>query len=419
MKGWRACSAKYRDVIRRLCYTYPVSRISPFPGLIFDLPRVGTPEQLTSPPYDVISDEQQQRYRALSPHNVVHLEFNDKETNHGSRSELYERSASLLRQWREGSVLLEDEPSYYPYRMDFQLGGTARSIRGLICAVEIEPWGGSIIPHERTLPHTVDDRLGLLRAVQANLSPVYSVFAGPVPQLGELFEELDQPIISLEDHESVTHRLWRSRDERIASWLADQDLLIADGHHRYTTALTFRDEMRELHGPGPWDQIMMLIVDSATEEPPVLPIHRIVSGASLPEPSTNAADLGTLLASLSDDTPTVGITHGSGESASLGPLQLEGGPPAVVALHESILDGSDATLTFVADPEEALRAVTSEQADAAVFLPATTTARIREVIDRGERMPQKSTFFWPKPRTGMVMRSLKPAGPLADRPGAS
>lgn len=390
-------------------------RISPFPGLIYDLPRVGTAEQVTSPPYDVINDAQQQRYRAQSPHNAVHLEFNDKGADSQTRAALYRRSASLLSEWRSQGVLTQDEePSYYPYRMDFDLGGARRTIRGLICAVDIEPWGGSIIPHERTIANTVDDRLGLLREVKANLSPVYAVFSGPVPELEALFDSLGDPLIDVEDHEGVRHSISRCRDLRIGEWLDDQALLIADGHHRYTTALLFRDEMRALYGAGPWDQIMMLIVDSATQDPPVLPMHRLVSGASLPPPNKSATDLQPMLASLSDDPPSVGIAGMTDGTLSMGSLALTGNPPAVVALHESILDPAQAELSFTADAQEALEAVRAGTSEAAVFLPPTTTARIREVIDRGERMPQKSTFFWPKPRTGMVIRPLDPPpGPPA------
>lgn len=376
---------------------------------MYDLPRVGTAEQVTSPPYDVINDEQQQRYRAKSPYNAVHLEFNDKGADSQTRQTLYRHSAALLSEWRSQGVLARDEePFYYPYRMDFDLGGARRAIRGLICAVDIESWGGSVIPHERIIATNVNDRLGLLREVKANLSPVYAVFSGPVPELEALFDSLGDPLTEVEDHEGVRHSMWRCRDTAISEWLADEALLIADGHHRYTTALQFRDEMRDLHGSGPWDQIMMLVVDSTTQDPPVLPIHRLVSGASLPAPETPAGDLQSMLASLSDDPPSVGIASMTGGALSMGSLALTGDPPAVVALHESILDPASADLTFTADAQETLDAVRSGASESAVFLPPTTTARIREVIDRGERMPQKSTFFWPKPRTGMVIRSLDP-----------
>jgi len=386
-----------------------VPRISPFRGLLYATPRIGPLESLTSPPYDVITDEQQQRYRASSAYNVVHLEFNDKWTDDEQRVVQYRQAASLLSEWRqEDALVLDAEPAYYPYELSFRCQGGPRRIRGLICSVEIEDWGGSIIPHERTMERQVGDRLGLIRETRANLSPVYAVFPGPCGELSELLDGLTEPDRAMIDPDGVAHSLWRLRDKRISELLADQVLLIADGHHRYTVALKYRNEMRERFGPGPWDGIMMLVVDAGTEDLPVLPIHRVLRGGTLTDLGEPAVDLDAVLASLSDEPPSYGTVTLANGTTAYKLVRLGGPPPAVCALHEQLLDAlaADAALTFTADPAEADRAVRAGEAVAAFFLPPTTAQKIRSVVDRGERMPQKSTYFWPKPRTGMVIRLL-------------
>lgn len=387
-----------------------MSRVAPFSGLLYDLSRVGSAAEVTSPPYDVISDQEQLRYREASPYNVVRLEFNEKGADSQARASQYTQAASELRSWRQEGVLAQDEePAYYPLEMNFRRGGSPRRVRGIICAVEIEPWGGSVIPHEHTMGRQVEDRLRLMRELQANISPVYSVYSGPSTHISGLLDGLEEPHTRLIDEAGVEHKLWRVRDDRISDWLKDEDLLIADGHHRYTVALAYREEMRERFGPGPWDQIMMFLVDAAVEDPPVLPIHRILL-ASPPEVAGDHVDsLDQLLAATDDDEMVCGVAHRDDAGAIIHrTLHLAGSPPTVCALHEQVLGGFEAgtTLRFTADPAEAEAEVSAGVAEAAFFLPPTTAKRIRGVIDRGERMPQKSTFFWPKPRTGLVMRSL-------------
>jgi len=387
-----------------------VSRVSPFSGLLYDLSRVGSAEEVTSPPYDVISDQEQRRYREVSPYNVVRLEFNEKGADSQTRASQYTQAASELSAWRQDGILTQDEePAYYPFEMDFLSGGSQHRVRGLICAVEIEPWGGSIIPHEHVMGRQVEDRLKLMREIRANISPVYSVYSGPSAPITDLLDGLEEPLIRLSDEAEVEHKLWRTRDDRIADWLKDEDLLIADGHHRYTVALAYRDEMRQRFGPGPWDQIMMLVVDATTEDPPVLPIHRMLL-ASLPEVTGDRAEgLTELLAAANDDELVCGVAHRDDAGQLIyRTLHLDGDPPTVCALHEQVLGAFEAgtTLRFTADAAEAEMAVSSGTAKAAFFLPPTSARLIRSVIDRGERMPQKSTFFWPKPRTGLVMRAM-------------
>lgn len=387
-----------------------MSQISPFVGLLFDRSRVGPLERVTTPPYDTISPREQRRFLGASPHNVIRLDLGEDRPGDDQVENKYMRASAELRRWREEGVLVETpRPAYYPYEMRFALHGGRRRVRGLICAVELEGWGGSILAHERIMPGPVEDRLRLIRAVRANLSSIHALFSGPCPPLSELFARVSgsEPAAQAADEEGVAHRMWvADEDDGVREWLASQTLMIADGHHRYEMALKFRDEMRALHGPGPWDRVMMLVMDTFTENPPVLPFHRILASGAPPVGGSRVRDLQEVLDELDDDRLEFGVAAREEGELVHRVATLEGQPPTVCALHRRILDGRDGDLRFTPDAVEAEEAVRQGRAAAAFFLPATTATRIRSVIDQGERLPQKSTYFWPKPRTGMVIRSL-------------
>jgi uncharacterized protein (DUF1015 family) len=387
-----------------------MSLVSPFVGLLFDGSVVGSHDLVTTPPYDVISDDERRHYLDASPYNVIRLVLGRDDAGDTGTVDKYRRAASEFETWRErGALVPTERPSYYPYEMRFSLHGRRRAIRGMVCAVELEDRGGSIVPHERTMPGPIEDRLRLMRAVRTNLSSIHAVFRGPSePFAGFLDDAMGRgPAASTTDEAGVEHTLWVSEpNPEVATWLAPESLMIADGHHRYSMALRYRDEMRAEHGPGPWDRVMMFIADAAIQEPPVLPFHRIQTGGPHEATGTRVRDLAEVLETVSDEKLVVG-------SASLEDgllvhriLELAGTPPAVCVLHERVLEHVDAQLRFTPDAVEAEDAVRSRKAVAAFFLPPTDAARIREVIDRGERLPRKSTFFWPKPRTGLVLRPL-------------
>ncbi len=387
-----------------------MSLVSPFVGLLFDGSIVGSHDLVTTPPYDVISDDERRHYLDASPYNVIRLVLGRDDAGDGGTVDKYRQAASELETWRErGALVPTERPSFYPYEMRFSLHGRRRAIRGMLCAVELEDPGGSIVPHERTMPGPIEDRLRLMRAVRTNLSSIHAMFRGPSePFAGFLDDAMARgPAASTTDEAGVEHTLWVSEPHpEVATWLAPESLMIADGHHRYSMALRYRDEMRAEHGPGPWDRVMMFIADAALQEPPVLPFHRIQTGGPHEATGTRVRDLAEVLETVSDEKLVYGsasredglLVHRIGE--------LAGTPPAVCALHERVLDHVDAELRFTPDAVEAEDAVRNREAVAAFFLPPTDAARIRDVIDRGERLPRKSTFFWPKPRTGLVLRPL-------------
>lgn len=382
-----------------------MSRVTPFVGLLFDPEVVGSHDLVTAPPYDVVSDADRRRYLEASPYNVVRLDLGSEEAG---AEDQYRGVAGTLRAWRDGGALVPtDGPAYFAYEMRFGLHGRPRRIRGLVCAVELEPWGGSIVPHERTMSGPIEDRLAQIRAVEGNLSCIHALFRGPSEPLAAFLDEATdgEPVAGTTDAEGVEHRLWlRPPDPEVAGWFGSSSLMIADGHHRYATALRFRDEMRRSRGPGPWDRVMMFVADVATEDPPVLPFHRIVLRGGAPTEGDRVRDLAEVLESVDDRKLLVGVVASEDGELAHRVLALDGPSPAVCALHERWLAGLDEDLRFIPDAALAEIEVREGRASAAYILPPTDAPTIWSVIDRGERLPQKSTFFWPKPRTGLVLR---------------
>ena len=402
-------------------------RLQPFRGLVFDADVAGPLERVTAPPYDIISDAGRLEYVRASPFSIVRVDLAEGSEDPADPDNRYARAARLLAVWEQRGVLRRaEEPVFYAYEMvapGAWPGGPgnhvsrlapALTVRGLICGMVLEDWGGSIVPHEHVMDGPVQDRLALLRATTTNLSPVYVTIEGPQPELDALLDDAVRgpARLAMLDERGVSHRVWPVPAEpSMLSGATDERALIADGHHRYTTALRYRDERRHRDGDGAWDSVLTLVVDARAQHLPVLPFHRVqVGGGPPPRDGDVVPDLAAALAVISDDAVTVAtITRADAGALTYRVIELGGEPPTVRALHLELLDhrAPEGSLRFVPDASEAEALVARGDATAAYLLPPTTPDRIRGVVERGERLPQKSTFFWPKPRTGMVLRPLE------------
>ena len=397
-------------------------RFEPFPGLRYSRSHIRALDDVVCPPYDVISEPERVALEARSPNNIVRIELPSEDAE--KPGDRYERAATLLDGWRDGGILHRDPaPAFYGYRMTFvDPAGTRRSTLGVIGALGLEPPGSGILPHEETTPKAKTDRLDLLRATRANLSPIWGL--SPCTGLSDLIDAPERPADHATDEDRVLHELWPVTDqERVAAIckaVESEPVLIADGHHRFETALNYRSE-RENAGSAGEDEgaVMALVVELSEEQLTVQAIHRLLSG--IPRGTDTVGTLGRWF----DITPTapadrsiLGRMDDAGALAVLTPTGawLARPKPEVSSAAKHDLDSSRLDVALAGLPphqvayqhgwDHAAAAVATGQADVAVLLRPATIPQIAAISHGGVRMPPKTTFFWPKPRTGLVVREL-------------
>ncbi len=415
-----------------------MAELRPLRAWRYDPARVGDLAAVVAPPYDVISSEVVGRLYARSPYNVVRLILNREKDPHGA-------AACALRAWRDDGILVEDPtPAFYYYSQVFEVPRRGRVRRdGLMGVMRLERFeSGRVLPHERTLAAPKADRLALLRACRANLDPIFGLVACPGVAFDALLgQALREPPIAEITADSVEHRMWRigapDLVARCGAAVGDRPVLIADGHHRYETALAFRDEMRAAcpaAGPSaPFEFVLTYLCNSEAPGLLILPTHRIL-------PRARSAEIRAALAALDDlfavrsfpvaerNRFIASVVEGGGDIGCALPDALlvltlrPGGVErmarhapvtrrlAVVVLHEIVFPalppGAATDLVFTHDDEEALDAVAGGRAGAAFLVPAPSADEVRAVAVAGETLPQKSTYFHPKLLTGLLIHSL-------------
>lgn len=397
--------------------------LRPFHGIRYSSgPNLG---DLICPPYDIISSEAQALYGRRSPHNAVHLEL---PPDAGGGPAGYERGGASFRAWLDEGVLRPDErASLYVYRQDF-LGpqGERRRVVGVLGALGLEPWGqtSGILPHERTMPGPVADRLSLLRACPVNISPIYAIYRGG-GGVAPFFDSLENrpPAANFVDDEGTRQRLWAidapAEIEMLSGAISKGPMVVADGHHRYETALAYHAEQEG--AAGGHDAIMCFCVDIDREDVLVLPYHRAISasadGRGLEQRLKEAwgaarVGEGEALAALHASNAQHSFAFVLPEIGLLIELTGDGndGVLDIDVLHDRILPDvfpeGIAGMRFLRDPNELIEVVHTEAWTAGVLLRPLEPAQVAAAALRGQRMPQKATYFWPKVPTGLVFRSL-------------
>lgn len=389
-------------------------------------------KDLTCPPYDVISPDEQTRLHDRHEHNAVRLELARPE----SGTEKYRKVASTFEAWlAEGVLRQDDSDCLYVYRQDFEApDGSRRRVAGVLGALQLEAFGkdSGVLPHEQTMAGPKEDRLSLLRSLQMNVSPIFAIYRGK-GGLAPFLEALENRPTEARfaDESGILHRLWVITAPAEIAMLGDAlrpgPLVIADGHHRYETALAFHEEQGDK--PGDHGSILCFCVDADSEGLVVLPYNRAVrsedAGAQLGERLTSLFGAEPVVGPHEDalarsdaDHPLVFVTEGGDHLVEISDEQVVAvvgeRHPAwraldVVALHEVVLPalfpGEDVELTFSKDGAH-IRKLISEGWSAGVLLRAISAAAIVDVAGSGERMPQKASYFWPKAVTGLVFHSL-------------
>ena len=444
--------------------------IAPLRGLRYDPKHVGTLSQVISPPYDVIDAQLQARLYEQHPANVIRLELNREEPGDNEQSNRYTRAAKFLRTWREQGVIMQEQAAaLYVYHQQFEVDGQKHVRRGVMARVRLERFGtGNIHPHEETMSGPKQDRLLLTRACRANLSQVFGIYPDPEGEVQELLDQsvAGQPPVEATDHLGVRSWMWPLTSEpvaaKVARLLGPKPVFIADGHHRYETACTYRDEVAaayaQEHGGGPLPSdhpanfVLMMLVGMSDPGLIVLPTHRLFVQPAVATVTDLAARLGdcfTLEAAgqgpagaadvwmeidIEDRQGTLGIYTSGDEAWTLaritpaGQLRMEQVTPdhgvawrslGVAILHRLVINellgtqlGTKGSVREIPTPgyvhsvSEVIEGLTTGRYPlAAIVLPASVDD-IRNVSQTGDRLPAKSTYFYPKLASGLVFNPL-------------
>jgi uncharacterized protein (DUF1015 family) len=393
-----------------------VPRFTPFPALRYCDAHI---DDLIAPPYDVLSNNDLDELGARSSWNITHVDV----PRESSGPERYEAAAATLREWIDAGVMsYDDTPTFTIYRMRFtDASGTARDIAGVLGGLEVVDEGaGGVLPHERVTPKASTDRLDLTRATQANLSPVWglSLASG----LTALLAEPGDPIASV-TVDGVDHVVERVSDparlRAIADKVGSDDVLIADGHHRYGISRTYRDEVRAANGnqPNPADDTLVFVNELVADQLSVEAIHRMYHDVSFDDlvaaldrsfdrSSAGTPDDQTLATMDRDGVLCLVGPDGSAQWLTPRPGAFDGVRSLDGAWLEHALADLDHGVTYQHGVDHVVDAVTSHGAVGAVLIRPVSVAEIERTAREGALMPPKSTFFTPKLRTGMVVRSL-------------
>jgi uncharacterized protein (DUF1015 family) len=434
-----------------------MAEIRAFRAYRYDLGRVGALSDVIAPPYDVIDPGLQQQLYDRSPYNVIRLILNKELPGDSEADNRYTRSAAHLRDWQAEDILVQDSArSLYVYHQDFEIEGKRYTRRGFLARVRLEPFGqGRIFPHEETMAGPKADRLKLFNATRMNLSPIFGLYPDAEDVVMNALDAVVRRSLPLQatDHLGVVSKLWPVHDQHVVSTvtglMGPRPVFIADGHHRYETGLRYLQERREVgevrDGEAAAHFILMMLVGMSDPGLIILPTHRLVSGL----PDLRAEQLASILAG-SFQVERIGVgEQGARDTWDL--IEADGGqsmlgfgtvtdgvwqtarltaPAAMEALaaehsaswrglgvsilHVLVLDhlfakelGRKGQCQFVHLLREVMDSVASRQCQLAVLVPPATMADVEHIAGRLEKMPPKSTYFYPKLLSGLVFNSLK------------
>ncbi|HEY6010828.1 MAG TPA: DUF1015 domain-containing protein [Nitrospirota bacterium] len=440
-----------------------MAKITPFRGILYNREKAGAIGSLVCPPYDIISPADQQGLYRKSPHNVIRLEFGLASPGDTDEDNRYTRAAAVLKDWIGSGVLQQDPaPAFYVYEMEYKAGTAVKKLRGLVGLVRIEDYASGIVkPHETTLSGPKTDRLNLLRATRTSFSQIFSLFSDPGNTVGSVLAKVGRkPDLEVKSNDGVLHRVWsldnKNDIDAIVRQLADQPLFIADGHHRYDTALNYRNERRKAAGSftGEEGYNYTAMFLARIEDPglTVLPAHRTLFNLTNFDPArfeedlnryfnieridfdtrSEDKDLRTILDTMAhraDRAHVFGMRVRGEHSYYLLTLRSEADMDALLPakspayrrldvsiLHHLIIDKLlgikmethklGLNIEYIKDAREADKRVHDNAAEIVFFMNPTKVREVKEVAEAGERMPQKATYFYPKLLTGLVMHKI-------------
>ena len=428
----------------------------PFTGIRYNEAVVGSIAKVVAPPYDVISPEQRDQFCAKHPCNIVHLDLGKDKPRDVEHDNRYTRAGKLFSQWIAEQCIAEDAaPAFYVYDQQYRLGTRVLTRRAFYAAMRLEPFGDRVLPHEETMPGPRADRLRLITACPVNLSPIFGLYRDPDSSVANLLTAAlpARPEFEFEDFDGIRQTLWKIDDPQALAGLSElmqsRRIYIADGHHRYETALKYRDMAAEANGGklDPADPRNFVMIASVSISDPglvILPAHRVIGGLAgfdvrglleklephfmiVPVKSRERRLADALLGAMAQKQHTFGL-YAAG-TAHVVTLRNEKDADANPASHTQAWKRLDVSLLvwfileqglglrhedlsnpqrvkYVKDAAEAAALVDAGDYQVACYLNPTRVDQLEEVAQAGERMPPKSTYFYPKLLTGLVMRRL-------------
>src|SRR3989337_3032960 len=435
--------------------------IIPFKGIRYNKEKIKDPKLVMTPPYDIISPAQQEMYYGRDKYNMIKLDLVKEFPTDTGQDNRYTRASNTFSERLSDRVVVgEERPSIYFYEVSYTKYGPEKTMKGFIALCRLEEFGkGKVVPHEYTLSKPKSDRLNLLRSCQANFSLIFSLYSSPDRKINKTIEgniSGTAPQIDVVDDNGDRHRLWEVSDptiiEGVQKEMKEKTVYIADGHHRYEASLNYRNEARQKGGEGAYDYIMMFFANMDEPGLTVLPTHRLIYGVSdvtlncLPDSMgkyfsvkdfdfTNGDEPEArkqLLDAMKKAGPQdhyIGMYIKGEDKYSLLALKGEDSLLDIQSdkpfswrrldvsilqslILEEILGFSEESirrqenLYYVKDFNDSIEKVRDGEYQAAFLLNATKIEEIKDVTETGERMPQKSTYFYPKCLTGLVINKF-------------
>ncbi len=419
-----------------------MAEVIPFQGILYNPEKVDA-SSVTAPPYDVITPKYKEELYKKDPHNIIRIDFGKDADDDNEQDNRYQRAADHLSDWLRKEVFTQDaEPAFYCYEVTYTLDGVEMKTSGFMGAIKIEELGsGRVHPHEMTYSKPKSDRLNILRYCNANTSPIFSLYSSEEKLASSIVEKTvkEPPYLEATDRDGFTHRLWRISDTNsidiIKKEMSDLDVFIADGHHRYETAIAFKKEMEgkglSKTGNEPFNYVLMFLSNMEDEGLTLLPTHRIVEIDSDIHPKEVLKKHFTIKKEteegLSEEQSRQRMCEAmQGNKHSFGMYLTNTGSYYTLTFNESnvevdlpdCLKKLDVSVLhklifenllkvehyeYEMDPAVAVERAIKGSFEAVFFLNSTKIQDLKEVALAGHRMPPKSTYFYPKLQTGMVM----------------
>ncbi len=374
-----------------------MAEVKPFTGLTYNRDVIDNLKDVISPPFDTIPPELHKTLYERHLYNIVRLELPS-----GEGEEKYINAGKILECWIESRILVPSKGArFYLYKERYILNGEEKILRGLFGSVRLEPFDKRVIlPHELTFPKPKEDRLNLLRATRSNISPILGIYFDDSDSSNRIWEDVGSQKPLFEDEDFSLCEVGDDLEE-IVTLFEDKVILIADGHHRYETALEYKIEMESmLKKTGPYSFVMFFLVEANTGGLSLLPTHRVIKG--IPEQFEESILRSFHLEEVKEPDlnreENVCYLYRYGKFFMFRTESLN-----MVSLHKFLEAFSELTIHYTHNIEEALSLVDSGGYDLAFIVTPPSMDTVRKVVERGDRLPHKSTYFYPKVGAGLVL----------------